>query len=128
MCIRDRSYPTRKQKWITKPVYQLGRICHEYNLKISTIKTKIMTFKGKIPIRSKIIIDNKIIGQISHNMYLRCDVHYEYGNDINSKINRYQSICGTFRKSLSQFIRKYENYNVEIHEICIESYCETNIT
>ena len=55
---------------LQKAVYQLSKICHEYNLKNSMTKTKIMAFKGKFTVLSKIVIDNKIIGQISHYSYL----------------------------------------------------------
>jgi len=36
----------------------------DYNLKISTDKTKIMAFKGKHLVRSKIEIDGSILEQV----------------------------------------------------------------
>lgn len=42
----------------------LARMCEEYHLKIS--EEKIMVFIGIDPIRSKSIVNNKIIGQVSH--------------------------------------------------------------
>jgi hypothetical protein len=39
----------------------LNNITLEYNLEISSNKSKVMAFEGKHPRRSKIVIDNKII-------------------------------------------------------------------
>jgi len=40
-----------------KSVYKLNQMSKDYNLKISTDKTKIMVFKGKHLVRSEIDID-----------------------------------------------------------------------
>jgi len=42
----------------------------DYNLKISTDKTKIMTFKGKHLVRSKLEIDGSIQEQVKKFNYL----------------------------------------------------------
>ena len=42
----------------------------DYNLKISTDKTKIMAFKGKFLVRSKIEIDGSILEQVKQLNYL----------------------------------------------------------
>jgi hypothetical protein len=42
---------------LQKPVYIVNQMRKVYNLKISTDKTKIMAFKGKHLVRSKIEID-----------------------------------------------------------------------
>jgi len=42
---------------LQKSVYLLNQMSKDYNLKISTDKTKIMVFKGKQLVRSKIEID-----------------------------------------------------------------------
>jgi hypothetical protein len=59
----------------------------EYNLEISSNKSKVMAFEGKHPRRSKIVIDNKIIEQVSHFNYLGCDVSYNYDADL---LNEFQ--------------------------------------
>jgi len=46
----------------------------DYNLKISTDKTKIMAFKGKHPVRSKIEIDGLILRQVKQINYLGCEL------------------------------------------------------
>ena len=46
----------------------------DYNLKISTDKTKIMAFKGKHLVRSKIEIDGSILEQVRQFNYLECEL------------------------------------------------------
>ena len=46
----------------------------DHNLKISMGKTKIMAFKGKHLVRSKIEIDGSILEQVRQFNYLRCEV------------------------------------------------------
>jgi hypothetical protein len=46
-----------------------------YNLKISTYKTKIMAFKGKHLVQSKIEIDGSILEQVKQFNYLGCDLN-----------------------------------------------------
>ena len=45
-------------------VYILHQLSKDYNLKISTDKTKIMAFKGKHFMRSKTEIDGSILEQV----------------------------------------------------------------
>jgi hypothetical protein len=64
-----------------------------------------MAFRGKYPIRSKITLDNNsITEQVSNFNYLGCNVTYKYDEDLNKKINKFQSICGvtprTFKEKL----------------------------
>ena len=46
---------------LRKCVYILNQLSKDYNLKISTDKTKIMAFKGKQLLRSKLKIDGSIL-------------------------------------------------------------------
>jgi len=43
--------------------HSLNEVITEYGLTISVQKTESMAFKGRDPVRTKIVIDNKIIGQ-----------------------------------------------------------------
>ena len=49
---------------LQKSVYILHQLSKDYNLKISTDKTKIMAFRGKHLMRSKIEIDRLILEQV----------------------------------------------------------------
>jgi hypothetical protein len=78
-------------------VYILNQLSKDYNLKISTEKTKIVAFKGKYLVRSKIEIDGSILEQVKQFNYLGCELSL----DFDKKINKFQSICGTIRKHLN---------------------------
>ena len=52
-----------------------------------------MAFKGKEPIRTKIVIENEVIEQVSHFNYLGYDHTYEYENEVQQKLHKFQYIC-----------------------------------
>ena len=52
---------------LQRSVYILNQLGKQYyNMKISLKKTKVMAHHGKFPVRSKIIIENNPIEQVSH--------------------------------------------------------------
>jgi len=66
-------------------------------------KTKIMAFKGKHLVRSKIEIDRSILEQVKQFNYLGCELSLDGEPDFDKKkINRFQGICGTNRKHLKK--------------------------
>jgi hypothetical protein len=75
-----------------RAMHKLNIISKMYNLKISTQKTKIMAFKGKFPVRSKINIDNCPLEHVRHFNYLGCDVTYAQDEDVNNKLHKFQNI------------------------------------
>jgi hypothetical protein len=62
-------------------------------MNISTEKTKTMTFCDPEPIRSKIVIDNKIV-QVNVFNYLGCSLPYEGEKDTDVKISKFLKITG----------------------------------
>lgn len=91
---------------LQRSVYQLQKICSDYNMRISTTKTKVMAFLGKSPIRTKIVLYEKPIEQVSHFRYLGCDISYEPDRDVTDKVHRFQWICGTIHRTLKNKTRK----------------------
>jgi hypothetical protein len=77
---------------LQKAAHKLNRLITEYGLTISVQKTK--TFKERNPVRTKIVIDNKIIEQVKSFMYLRNMISYERELDIDDKLNSYLKITG----------------------------------
>jgi hypothetical protein len=65
-------------------IHKLETITTKYGLKISKSKTKTMAFKGRNPVRRKIVINNNIIEQIKTFTYLGCSISYK---------NEKQSYC-----------------------------------
>jgi hypothetical protein len=45
--------------------FELLKIAGENNVKISTAKTKILAFRGKSPVRAKIVMNDKVVEQIN---------------------------------------------------------------
>jgi len=57
----------------------------DYNLKISTDKTKITAFKVKRLVRSKIEIDGSILEQVKQFNYLGCELSLDGEPDFDQK-------------------------------------------
>jgi hypothetical protein len=70
-----------------RALYQLYKITNSCNLEISTENTKLMAFMGKQPMRSKLLLENQIIGQVRKFDFLGCYISY-LEVDINNKIGR----------------------------------------
>ena len=78
---------------LQKAAYKLNQIITEYSLTMSVQKTK-STFKGRDPVRTKIVIDNKIIEQVNLFNYLGNMISYEKELDIDNKLHNYLKITG----------------------------------
>jgi hypothetical protein len=78
---------------LKKSAHKLNQIT-EYGLIISAQKTKSMAIKGRDPIRSKTVIDNKIIEQVNSFKYLGSLISCENEMDIDNKLNKYLNITG----------------------------------
>jgi len=73
-------------------VCPLSGIITEYGLTISLQKTKTIAFKGRVPVRTKIVIDNKIIEQVISFNYLGNMISHEKELDIDNKLHNYLKI------------------------------------
>ena len=51
-----------------------------------------MAFKGRYPVRNKIVIDNKIIEKVNSFKYLGNMISYEKELDIDNKLHNYFKI------------------------------------
>jgi hypothetical protein len=56
---------------LQRAVYALNNIATTYNSKISVYKTKAMTMKGKMNVRTKVVINNHIIEHVNSFSCLR---------------------------------------------------------
>ena len=56
-----------------------------------------MAFKGRDPIRTKIVIDNRILEQVNLFNYLG-NISYEKNLDIDKKLHKYLKITGILNK------------------------------
>lgn len=69
-------------------VYRLYKFGKCYNLKILTTKTKVNAHHEKYPVKSKIVIENKVLEQVSSSKYFKCDVSRNLDQDVHYKINK----------------------------------------
>lgn len=59
-----------------------------------------MAFREKYPIRMKIKIDNEPVEQVSNFKYLSNDIFCDTKANIQIKLAKFQSICGTIQRTL----------------------------
>ena len=89
---------------------RLNNIATDYGLTISKHKTKTMAFEGPDPIKSKIVIDNKIIEQVNTFNYLG-NLSYEGEKDISNKLNNFTKITGVINNVVKQKTTLKRNKN-----------------
>ena len=81
---------------------KLFDVAKDYDLKINVFKTKSMGFQGKNIQRVKIVIDNKIIEQVSSFNYLGNIISNLNMDDIEQKIHKYNFVIGTTRRNFGR--------------------------
>lgn len=91
---------------LQRAIHQLSNITSEYNLQISYEKTKIMAFRATDHLRAKIYINNNPIQQQSDFNYLGYIVSYTSNRDVQNKLNKFQTICGTIKRTFKNCNRQ----------------------
>jgi transposase len=94
-------------------IYKLNKIITNYGLTISADKSKVIAFKGRDPIKSKIVINNEII-QVNTFNYLGNLISYEKEKDIDNKITKYLKITGLINNTFkpNKVKKRYTNKTV----------------
>lgn len=86
---------------LQRSMFKLENIARRYGMKISTQKTKTMAFRGKEAVRSKIVINRKIIEQVSSFNYLGVNMSYNGETDVHEKIKRFLKVTGLINRTLN---------------------------
>jgi hypothetical protein len=73
-------------------------------MKISPLKSKVMAFKGQVPIRSKLAVDNIVLEQVNKFIYLGCKISCVEEKGITSKIKMFLQILGILNNVLKPYI------------------------
>jgi hypothetical protein len=81
-------------------------IAIKYNWKISVNKTKAMAMKGKMNLRTKIVIDNNIFKQVNSFNYLGHTIIATNNIYLEITMNRLNEKCSTIRGKLNNERRK----------------------
>ena len=80
---------------LQQAVYLLQRISKAYNLEIATKKTKVFGFVGTDHLRTKIIINDETLEQVSRFTYLGCSISYQISNDVEFKLAKFLQLTGS---------------------------------
>ena len=80
--------------------YLLYNISKEYNLEIATKKKKVFGFVGTDHLRTKIIINDETLEQVSHFTYLGFSISYLFSNDVEFKLAKFLQLIGTIKKTI----------------------------
>lgn len=94
--------------------------CRQYNMKVFTTETKVITFRGKEPMTTK-IINTQTVQRISHFNYLGegGDIDYNKNYDIALKLGKFLTICGTINHI---FINKIcRETNLKLYKVIMVS-------
>jgi hypothetical protein len=65
-----------------------------------------MAFQRKHPVRITIIINDLVLEQVSFFKFLACDLSFDYDDDLNNRLSRFQNMCATIRRTLKHRARK----------------------
>jgi hypothetical protein len=95
-----------KEDDLQRSIFYLSKLCQDYNLEISKNKIKLIAFKGKLNIRSEIVLENTTSEQVQRFYYLGCENSFIQERDINNKIQKFQMVCGTMSRTLKSKTRK----------------------
>jgi hypothetical protein len=90
---------------LQQAVYLLHRISKKYNLEIATKKTKVFGFVGTDHIRTKIIINDETLEQVSQFTYLGCSINYQFSNNVEIKLAKVLQLIGTIKKTIFRKVR-----------------------
>jgi len=63
--------------------------------KIATKETKLFGFVGKDHLRTKTIINDETLEQVSQFTYLGCSISYQFSNDVQFKLAKFLQLIGT---------------------------------
>jgi len=91
--------------------YLLYSVSKEYNLEIATKKTKVFAFIGPDHLRTRIIINDEALEQVSHLTYFSWIITYQFSIDVEFKLAKFLKFIGAiFWKFRNETILKvYKN-------------------
>jgi hypothetical protein len=65
-----------------------------------------MEFKGKLNVRSKIVLENTTLEQVQQFKYLGCETSFIQERYVNNKIQKIQMVCVTISRTLTNETQK----------------------
>jgi len=93
---------TQKTTYKKQSIYYISK---EYNLEIATKKTKVYGFVGTDHLRTKIIINDETLEQVSQFTYLGCSISYRFSSDAEFKLAKCLRLIGTIKGTIFRKVR-----------------------
>jgi len=73
--------------------------------KLPQKKTKVFGFVGTDHLRTKIIINDETLEQVSQFTYLGCSISYQFSNDVEFKLAKFFQLIGTIKRTIFRKVR-----------------------
>ena len=74
-------------------------------MEIATKKTKVFGFVGTDHLRTKFIINDETLEQVSQFTYLGCSISYQFSNDVEFKLAKFLQLIGTIKRTIFKKVR-----------------------
>jgi len=68
-------------------------------------KTKVFGFVGTDHARTKIIINDETLEQVSQFTYLGCSISYQFFNDVESKLAKFLKLIDSIKRNIFKEVR-----------------------
>ena len=75
-------------------------------MEIATKKTKVFGFAGTDHLRTKIIINDETLEQVSQFIYVGCSISYQFSNYVECKLATVLQLIGTIKRTTFKEVRK----------------------
>jgi hypothetical protein len=74
-------------------------------LLISIKKAKVFGFVGSEHLRTKIIINDETLEQVSHFTYLGCSISNQFSNEVEIKLAKFLQLIGNIKRNIFRKVR-----------------------
>ena len=74
-------------------------------MEIATKKTKVFGFVGTDHLRTKVILKDETLEQVSQFTYLGCSIAYQFSNDVEFKLAKFLQLIGTIKGTIFRKVR-----------------------
>jgi hypothetical protein len=74
-------------------------------LEIATKKTKVFGLVGTDHLKTKIIINDETLEQVSQFIYLGCSIYCQFSNDVEFKLAKFLQLIGTIKRTIFKKVR-----------------------
>ena len=70
-----------------------------------TFQTQVFGFVGADHLRTKIIINDETLEQVSQFNYLGCSISYQFSNDVEFKLAKFLQLAGNIKRIIFRKMR-----------------------